>query len=341
MAIQWSNQPILDSVQLPGSDTKYWVADSEAREMLENLIGVTHFLGVTTTAIADGDNTNPINIIEGATTKSVTAVNGDIVIYKENRGTELAPVWVPLEFIWDGSAWQLLGDQSFDHLGDLAYKDSASGSYTPEGSVNLTPATTNVVTSVTHSFGIDADFTDDSTSGYNSASISLDLYGEFSDISYFGSDQALNYINLASENSQGILYDTIVTDISCESMPVVSDIVLGALPTISNTSTITAAMGTGSSSTTLIFSLSDIGFNQGTQPTISYGNVVDAVGTFYASVSFLTLDPNSMNIVTGISGNGHFYYSVSLTGDIETTTGSALSGITATFTGSASTITVS
>ena len=53
MAIDWRNEPVIDSVQLPGSETKYWVQDTEAREKIEALASATHFLGVTTTALED------------------------------------------------------------------------------------------------------------------------------------------------------------------------------------------------------------------------------------------------------------------------------------------------
>lgn len=337
MTITWRDQPILDSVQLPGAETKYWVADSEAREKIEALTNATHFIGVSSTEITDGGIQKPT--ISG---QQVNQETGDIVIYKVNRGTELNPVWVPLEFIWDGSAWQLLGDQSFDHLGDLAYKDSASGSYTPEGSVNLTPATMAVVISVSHDFEVEADFAGKSGSGLVD-SVTLDFSGSLttSSVSYFGSSQALEYINLASVNQRGDSYVGVVTDISFQSTAVVNGIVPGALPTISNTNTITATMGTGSSSTTLIFSLSDIGFNQGTQPRISYSDVINTVASEYAEVSFLTLSPETVGIPYDVTGTTSLYYSVSLIGNVETTTDSALSGVTATFAGTASTITVS
>lgn len=83
--------------------------------------GGTYFLGVTTTALTDGATTNPIVI--GGT--SVTAVNGNQVVY-ENK-----------EFVFASfdSKWHELGDLT--GLGDLALKDSASGVYTPTGSISL------------------------------------------------------------------------------------------------------------------------------------------------------------------------------------------------------------
>ncbi len=90
--------------------------DKVARDAI---IGGTHFLGVTTTAIADGSSIQDILIGEDLR----TAANGDIVVYGNK------------EFIWANadSMWHELGDVST--LGSLAFKDEASTLYTPSGTV--------------------------------------------------------------------------------------------------------------------------------------------------------------------------------------------------------------
>lgn len=103
----------ISKVKLPGDTTVYTIKDSWAREQIETLSGYTEYLGVTTTALTDGATTNPITIGE----KSITAKKGDIA----NYGSK--------EFIWNGTTWQEFGDMS--GLGALAYKDSATGSITP------------------------------------------------------------------------------------------------------------------------------------------------------------------------------------------------------------------
>ena len=82
------------------------------------LSGGVVFRGETTTALTDGATTNPITI----NGNSYTAVQGDLVISGKK------------EFVFDGTHWIELGD--LDALGDLAWKDSASGSYTPAGTVS-------------------------------------------------------------------------------------------------------------------------------------------------------------------------------------------------------------
>ena len=111
----------------------YDVADAAARARIAELGQALYWIGVTTTALTDGDTTNPITV--GG--ESVTAEVGGIASYS---GTE---------FAWNGSAWQMLAP---GNLGTLAYQNSASGSYTPAGSVNVTAGTdtTGSVTGITN-----------------------------------------------------------------------------------------------------------------------------------------------------------------------------------------------
>ena len=101
-----------------GSDT-LWLKDAEARQEIadikSSITGAMHYAGVTTTEISDGSTTGTITI----SGESYTAKNGDVVIYGE------------LEFVWNGSKWQELG--STGSLKALAFKDSASATYTPAG----------------------------------------------------------------------------------------------------------------------------------------------------------------------------------------------------------------
>ena len=80
--------------------------------------GNSSYIGKTTTPLTDGATTNPITI-NGA---SVTAKKGDITIYDKQ------------EFIFDGTEWNAFGDDS--GLGDLAFKDSATGTFTPAGTIS-------------------------------------------------------------------------------------------------------------------------------------------------------------------------------------------------------------
>ena len=87
-------------------------------------------MGETSTALTDGSTTKSI-VINSAT---ITAVKGYLVVYNSK------------EFVFDGTKWIEMGDLSL--IGDLGWKDSASGSYTPVGSVSQ-PTFTGTSSSVT------------------------------------------------------------------------------------------------------------------------------------------------------------------------------------------------
>ena len=122
-----------------GSNT-YNFKDAQARSDIatisQNVSGAMHYAGVTTTVITDGSSTSPI-VIGGA---SVAATSGMVIMYGDK------------EFIYsdtDGK-WHEFGD--WGDLGALAMKDSASGTYTPQGSISqptFTGTQANITSTVT------------------------------------------------------------------------------------------------------------------------------------------------------------------------------------------------
>lgn len=113
----------ISEITLPSGVT-YDIKDATARNDISMLkgsgTGAMHYAGVTSTALANGSSTSPIKINEADYTPS----NGDVVIYEQ------------LEFVWSTSdkKWHEFG--STGSLKGLAFKDSASASYTPAGSVS-------------------------------------------------------------------------------------------------------------------------------------------------------------------------------------------------------------
>ena len=107
----------ISKITLPSGST-YDIKDQAARDAIAALENYTDYLGVTTTPLTDGANTNPI-VING---ESVTAKKGNIVNYQAS------------EFIFNGTVWQLFGDLS--GLGTLAFQNSASGFVTATGTIS-------------------------------------------------------------------------------------------------------------------------------------------------------------------------------------------------------------
>ena len=109
----------ISKITLPSGNT-YNFKDQEARDLISDLSSPTSYLGVTTTEITDGSTVSPITIGD----KSVTPKSGNIVAYGNS------------EFVWSDveKKWREFG--STGSLKALAFKDSASASYTPAGSVS-------------------------------------------------------------------------------------------------------------------------------------------------------------------------------------------------------------
>lgn len=127
----------ISKITLPSGST-YNIKDVEARQAIAALGNPTHFLGESTTLVTDGGTQKPT--VGG---EEINPNAGDIVVYRNG------------EFIWSGTSWVELGDLS--GLGSLAYKNNATGSFTPQGDVSA-PSFTGSSSSVTIT-------TADSTSG--------------------------------------------------------------------------------------------------------------------------------------------------------------------------------
>lgn len=126
----------ISKITLP-SGTEYNIKDAYARQQIAALVGgdAVIFVGVSTTELTDGGNEIPT--VSG---EQKTPGPGQLYFY----GTQ--------EFIYgNDNKWHALG--SLESLGDLAYQDTASSSYTPQGTVaapTLTVTTTNTtVNSIT------------------------------------------------------------------------------------------------------------------------------------------------------------------------------------------------
>lgn len=108
------------------TDTTFDIKDAYARQAIQDLGDALYWVGITTTALSDGATTNPITV--GG--ESVTVKLGGLAQYIDSQSQ-------PLEFVWNGTTWQEFG---YSNLGALAFKSSAEATYTPAGSVTVTPS---------------------------------------------------------------------------------------------------------------------------------------------------------------------------------------------------------
>ena len=114
---------VISRIALP-TGTVCDLKDAQAREDIEGLkvsvTGAMHYIGISSTAITDGGAENPT--IGGEVRTMAAADTGSVAIYGE------------MEYVWNGAKWQEFG--STGSLKALAFKDAASASYTPAGSVS-------------------------------------------------------------------------------------------------------------------------------------------------------------------------------------------------------------
>lgn len=370
MAIAWdSTKNNISQVTLPNGDIVY-IKDKEARDEIDKLSAYTQFLGVTTTAIVDG-TASAVVAIGG---KDVTAKRGDIVIYNKvfNAGT-LQEKTVAQEFIYDGEAWSLFGDLSAaaNWLGDLAYNDTASADYTPEGSVNvvLNPTNATVIAQVTDAGTVPTYEATEAT-----------VVGQVINTGTVPTFEATEATVLIGVSTAGTLPTftptsaSVLTGVSTAgtlpsftstSTEVIATATQGELPTFS-ASLLTASV----SGENLVFTLAENGFNAGVLPSFTTSNVV-ATTTFTAGsmptfkegevigsatftqgamptfnsgsvVGSTTFDAGAMPTFSNATVVGSTTFSAGAMPTFSST--SVLSGVTvssATFSGTASTITVS
>ena len=120
------------TIPVGNSTQTFDIKDQTARAAIA---GGVSFLGVTTTPLSDGATTTSISVND----ETVTATNGMMVTYGNK------------EFIFADSdnKWHEFGDLS--GLGTLAQKNSASGSFTPDGDVSQPTASANTSSTTVNS----------------------------------------------------------------------------------------------------------------------------------------------------------------------------------------------
>ena len=284
-----------------GQDT-LWIKDAEARQEISDIktaiTGAMHYAGVTTTEISDGSTTGTITI-DG---ESYTAKNGDVVIYGE------------LEFVWNGSKWQELG--STGSLKALAFKDTASATYTPAGTnadsaVSFTGQTTGNFVTGYDDDGVAPSFTE---GAFDAGSLPSFTEGSFTPAEFqsgFYSVGTAPSLGAATTGSfvTGFDVDPVLPSKAADtwsagSLPSLGTATTGNFNTDGekstydeNSETLTLVAASTSAAVTAqgtfdagsLPSFTEGAFSAGTAPTLATGSAVTAQGTFSAG-SVTTLD---------------------------------------------------
>lgn len=259
--------------------TTYNLKDAQARAdiaAIEAAIagGVT-FMGETTTALTDGATTSSI-VINGST---VTAVKGYLVVYNSK------------EFVYDGTKWIEMGDLSL--IGDLGWKDTASGSYTPTGTVSK-PTFTGTEANVTITVA-------DNTSGNYQpkgtvsqptfSGNSMTATGKFTPEGSIG----LTTTNKTAEVSKAESGTATYTPEGTVAAPTISVMTAGSTTTVNS---ITAVGTLPTLTTTVANEVLTIGFDAGTLPTKGANTTVKTGDAAYQATA-PTFTGTGARLVTG------------------------------------------
>lgn len=130
-----ATSPITDNDTGAELTTKAQVATYVAGKVA-GLTGAMHFIGISTSTITDGGTENPTINGNPVSTKA----QGDVVLY--NNGTNISQ-----EYVWTGTAWELLGDEgSYAVKGSITKSDlDSSLSSEIDGKLNITDAQSTYV----------------------------------------------------------------------------------------------------------------------------------------------------------------------------------------------------
>lgn len=241
----------ISKITLPTGST-YNLKDQQARNDIAAIQGAISggvtFMGETTTALTDGSTATSI-VVNSAT---ITAVKGYLVVYNSK------------EFVFDGTKWVELGDLSL--IGDLGWKDSASATYTPAGTVSQ-PTFTGSSTTSTGKFTPDGNVTVTTNSTSNKTA------------------------TVAPANSGTATY----TPEGTVAAPTISVQAAGSTTTVNS---ITAVGTLPTLTTTVANETLTIGFDQGTLPTKGDNTTVKTGDATYQATA-PTFTGTGVRLVTG------------------------------------------
>ena len=267
------------SATIDANDSEYNFKDAQARQDISNIqtsiSGGVVFKGETTTQLTNGATTATI-VINSA---NVTATQGMLVVYGNK------------EFVFDGTQWIEMGDLSV--LGALAYKDSASATYTPAGTVSQpTFSGSSSSVSITAQANASGNYTPaGSVSQPTFSGSSLTSTGKFTPSGSVG----LTTTNTTSTVSKAESGDTTYTPEGSVSAPTISVSTAGTTTTVNS---ITAVGTLPSLSATVSDENLTLSWDAGTLPTKGSNTTVKTGDASYTA-STPTFTGTGARLVTG------------------------------------------
>ena len=289
----------VDSTTLSSSSTA--IPTSKAvSDAISGLSGAMHFCGTTTTALTDGATTATL---EGTGLNKTTGfVAGDVVIYSNK------------EFVWTGSAWELLGDE---------------GSY----------ALKTVTITGTGELGGGGAISSNQTITHNTSGATAGTYGPTQTAAVSGSNNTKINVPKITVNEYG--HVTSIENIEYTSVDHTYNVYDKALKLTDGTNTKTAVTGNSSADRTVTFSgdswITPTVGGSDSAATVSFAHVGPGTGSdITATQSSTQLTANTSYVVTGVQadGKGHITGITTAKLPADTHTGKAVYSTAATGKGS-------
>lgn len=237
-------------------DIKDAAARSDIADIKSSISGAMHYIGKTTTALSDGATTNPITI-DG---ESVTATAGDVAVYTSGSGSSAKE----MEYVFNGTKWQEFG--STGSLKALAFKDNASATYTPAGSVSSSFTGSSSAVSITATASESGNYTPaGSVSAPTFTGSSMTSTGNFTpagSVSLGGSENKTATVSAAESGTATYTPAGNVSNVEMNTATVNSITAVGTLPSCT-----LPTLSTSVASETLTISWTAGTFSAGTLPT--------------------------------------------------------------------------
>ena len=278
-AYTYTNSPTISIVKV--GSTNYYIKDSEVRANLNdlesrvsNLGSPMHFKGTSLQKLTDGGTQNPTktsgNLSSSEISSGSPVTAGDVYLQKSGEGNG--------EYVWIGTAWELLGDESSYVVKGTTVTTTAS--YQPAGTIDQpTFSGSGDTVTVEGSFELP-----------ELSSLIPTFVGTTATITVTSSYQPAGSISLTGKSTT-----TVIKTLSTASISVSEETETLNLPAV-------IATGSASSTTTVITDLTGATFS-GTTATITSTGSYQPAGTINgAGVSYSTTTLSGLTITVTSGG---------------------------------------
>lgn len=270
----------VDSATLSSSETA--IPTSKAvSDAISGLSGAMHFCGTTTTALTDGATT--ATLAGSGLNKTTGFVAGDVVIYSNK------------EFVWTGSAWELLGDEGSYALKTVTI--TGTGELGGGGAISSNQTithNTSGATAGTYGPTQTAAVSGSNNTKINVPKITVNEYGHVTSI------ENIEYTSVDHTYTVGSKLLKLSDGTNTKTAIGVNENSSDRTVTFSGDSWVTPTVAGSDNAATVSFAHADPGTGSAMTTTEGTASAASA-GTTYAVVTGVTISKDSKGHITGVS----------------------------------------